>query len=68
MKKFVCALCAAGFLALAPVTILPADGGVIAVSTACGQASSCAPLDDYVCSTFHKDWDDKVCYTGCGQT
>jgi hypothetical protein len=47
------------------VTIHGVDVPALRGATACAQATSCAPLDDYVCSTFHQDWEDKVCYTGC---
>lgn len=42
-------------------------GGLLLTTEVCGQASSCAPRTDYVCSTHHGDYEDKVCYTGCDE-
>jgi hypothetical protein len=55
---------------LAPVQITPAalvagDGDLIRLNTACGQATSCRPQTNYLCSTLRADWPHYTCNTGC---
>lgn len=56
----------AAVLAFLPVKVDPTSAAVVSVNEACAQATSCKRSDGYICSTFHDDYEDYVCYTGCG--
>lgn len=57
----------AAALAFAPVSVAPAADGFIRVNEACGQATSCYTASQYICSTFHQDWVNYRCATGCDE-
>jgi hypothetical protein len=40
---------------------------VVRVNTACAQATSCAPQLNYICSTYHSDYQNYKCATGCSK-
>lgn len=66
MRRFLFTSGAAFVMCLVPLSMsVGEDGRTFQVTEACGQATSCARLDDYICSTFHNDYFNYVCYTGC---
>ncbi|MFL5541602.1 MAG: hypothetical protein ACJ8J0_21620 [Longimicrobiaceae bacterium] len=57
----------AGLATLAPLSLdVGSTGAAVRLTSACGQATSCVYRAGYVCSTFHQDWRDYICATGCG--
>lgn len=49
-----------------PEVLIGADtGALIKLNDACGQATSCAPLRGYICSTIRNDYENYTCNTGC---
>ncbi|HEV7590924.1 MAG TPA: hypothetical protein VGO40_22625 [Longimicrobium sp.] len=57
----------AGLATLAPLSLdLGQGGAVVRLTAACGQATSCVQRGGYICSTFHQDYRDYICATGCG--
>ena len=52
----------------APLSVDPASPRrPVRLNEACGQATSCIPSARYICSTYHADYRDMACYTGCGE-
>lgn len=54
-----------------PVAFSPAqqDGqtDLALVNQACGQATECAAMENYICSTYHNDYEDYACTKGCSR-
>ncbi len=67
MLRLAGAAVAATLLAVLPIS-LDSGPGLVQVSDACAQATSCKRADDFICSTFHEDHIDYACYTGCEPT
>jgi hypothetical protein len=57
-----CAIAAAA--AATPVTFSESDG-VFRLQQACGQATECAALSNYICSTSNADYKEYRCSKGC---
>lgn len=50
-----------------PEVLVGAEAGaLVRLNDACGQATSCAPLRNYICSTYRSDYQHYVCNSGCG--
>ena len=60
----------AGLATMAPLSMDPGAAmsgkAPVRLTAACGQATSCMPYTSYVCSTFHQDYQNMKCATGCG--
>jgi hypothetical protein len=48
-----------------PVRVADPSGSVVRLNDACGQATECFYASNFICSTFHKDWQDYRCTKGC---
>lgn len=72
LRKWATVLTAGALLSLLPLGIgqldtdtFTADGSVVTVSTACGQAEECEEAENYICSKEDGDKMDHKCSAGC---
>lgn len=55
------------FFSAVPLTVGSSVIAPVELAGACGQASSCKKQYDYICSTYHSDYQDYTCNTGCDE-
>lgn len=73
-KRTMSALGVLCLLIFAPVTVRPGNlmaegpGAVVRLNDACGQATSCVYMRNYICSTFDGNVVNYNCNTGCEPT